>query len=413
LVVILTTVVLFATSGCGALGLGRREGEAAREAVPVEVTQATKRDLIREAEFAGQVRGWAEVTLTAKVQAPVEEVLAEVGQRVRKGQVLARLQAPELVAQLRQAEAAVEVAESGLALAEAGPSPAQAKVLEAQVAQAEVDYRSAEADWKRMQYLYEQGAVSQQQWEQAQARYEAAKARLVGARANLEAAKPRPEQIRQARAQVKQARAAAEALRVQLRNYTITSPLDGVVTFRGVDPGSMAAPGMALFTVVQLDPAMVEVVVGEREINFVRVGQPVEVAVPAVADQPFQGRIVAASPGLDARSGGYRVKVEIPNPQERIKPGMAARVRLPLDKLTQWILIPVTCLVDRGHGPMVFVVEGGRAVERRVEVEATGQGLAAIARGLKEGDLVVVKGQEFLQANDPVQVVSSGGGERT
>jgi hypothetical protein len=75
-------------------------------------------------------------------------------------------------------------------------------------------------------------------------------------------------------------------------------------------------------------------------------------------------------------------------------------------------LVPVRALVDRGHGAVVFVVQEGRAVERPVEVEATGEGRAALRSGVQEGEKVVVKGQEFLQTNDPVRVVAAGGGEK-
>lgn len=402
--------LLFGSVGCGLGGMAR-QGEAVKEATPVEVTPVVQGDLVREAELAGQIRGRLEANVAAKVQGRVEKVLVDLGARVHKGQVLALLDASDVKAQLNQAEAAVEVAESALALVEAGPSPAQIKALEAQIAQAQANLESAEADWQRAQLLYEQGAISRQQWEQARTRHQTAKAALEAAQASLEAAKPRPEQIRQAQAQLKQARAAAEAVRRQLANFTLTAPIDGVVTARAVDPGNLVGPGVALFTIVQLDPAVVEVTAGEKEVNFIKVGQKAEVLVPALG-KTFAGRVTAVSPGLDQRSGGYRVKVEVPNEAGALKPGMAARVRLALDTLPQRLLVPAAALVDRGHGPTVFVVEDSKAVERVVQVEATGRNLAALKEGVKLGEKVVIRGQEYLHANDPVRVVSPAGGEK-
>ncbi|MGB9887209.1 MAG: efflux RND transporter periplasmic adaptor subunit [Moorellales bacterium] len=393
----LAVLVGVGSAGCG-LGGGAGRQEEGREAVAVEVAAVERGDLVRQVEFAGQVRASQEISVAAKAQGQVQEVLVDIGDRVRAGQVLARLDATDLEAQLRSAEAGVRTAESALAMAEAGPSEAQLKMLQAQVAQ-------AEADWKRIDYLYREGAVSQQQWEQARTAYEVAKA-------SLENAYPRPEQIKQLEAQVEQARAQAEALRLQLRHYVVTSPLSGVITSRSVDPGSLASPGVPLFTVSRLDPVVVELVVGENEVNFLEVGRQVEVVVPAAGEKPFTGRVAAVSPGLDARLGGYRVKVEMGNPQGVLKPGMAARVRLSLEKLPGRLLVPLGALVDRGHGAVVFVVQADRAVERPVEVEATGEGRAALRSGVQEGDKVVVKGQEFLQTNDPVRVVAAGRGEK-
>lgn len=408
--VALLLFLIFGSAGCGLGGIAQ-QGEAIKEAVPVEVTPVVKGDLVREVELGGQVRGRLEASVAAKVQGRVEQVLVDLGDRVRKGQVLAVLDAADVKAQLNQAEAAVEVAESALALVEAGPSPAQVKALEAQVAQAQANLRGAEADWQRAQFLYEQGAISQQQWEQARTRYETAKAALEAARASLEAANPRPEQIRQASAQVRQARAAAEAVRAQLRNFTLTAPIDGVITARAVDPGSLVGPGVPLFTVVQLDPAVVEVIAGEKEINFIKVGQEVEVVVAAVG-RTFKGRVTAVSPGIEQRNGGYRLKVEVPNGQEVLKPGMAARVRLSLETLKQRLLVPAASLVDRGHGTMVFVVEDNKAVERAVQVEAAGRNMVALKSGVKVGDKVVIRGQEYLHGSDPVRVVTPSGGEK-
>lgn len=395
-------------AGCGLGGISP-QAEADKEGVPVEVTPVVRGDLVRQAELLGQIRGRVEADLVAKVQGRVEQVLVDLGSRVRRGQVLVRLDARDLEAQLGQAEAAVEAAASALALVEAGPSPGQLKVLEARVAQAEAGYRTAEAEWQRVQFLYEQGAVSRQQWEQAQARYETARAELEAARGSLEAAKPRPEQIRQARAQLKQAQATAAAVRAQLRNFTLTAPIDGVVTARYVDPGDTAVPGAPLLSLVQLDPAVIEVTAGEKEINFLKEGQEAQVLVPALGDRPFRGRVAAVSPGIEPRSGGYRLKVEVANPAGVLKSGMAAKVRLSLEKLSQRLLVPAAAVIDRGHGTVVFVVEGGKAVERAVQVEATSGGRAALQSGVQEGEQVVVRGQEFLHGGDAVRVVASGG----
>jgi len=398
-VAVLALALALGSAGCGLGGGVATEAGKGEEAVAVEVATVERGDLVRQVEFAAQVRGSQEISVAAKVQGQVHEVLVDIGDRVRAGQVLARLDSADIETQLRAAEAAVTVAESALDLAKAGPSEAQLRTLQAQLAQ-------AEADWKRIDYLYQEGAVSQQQWEQARMGYEVAQA-------NLEAAYPREEQIRQLEAQVEQARAQADALRAQLRHYVITSPIAGVIISRSIDLGSLVSPGVPLFTVVQLDPAVLEIVVGEKEVNYLEVGREVQVVVPALGSEPLAGRVVAVSPGLVSTLGGYRVRVEVENPKHTLKSGMAARVRLPLDRLPGRLLVPLGALVDRGHGTVVFVVQEGRAVERPVEVEATGEGRAALRSGVQEGEQIVVRGQEFLQSNDPVRVVASDRGDQS
>ncbi|TDA66929.1 MAG: efflux RND transporter periplasmic adaptor subunit [Clostridia bacterium] len=398
-------------AGCG---LNQEtSGAETKTEVPVEVALVARGNLQQSSTINGQIQAKVEVNVVPKAQGKVQSVAVDVGDVVKAGLVLVRLDTTDIDAQIRQAEAAVEAARKGLALLQAGATPQQIEAARAQVSQAETNYNAAKTNLERMQFLFAQGAISQQQLDAAQAQHDAAQAGLDAARANLSGleAGARKEQVEQVQAQVKQAEAALNVLSTQKANFTVTAPVSGVVAARNIDPGEMASPAMPVITLAQLDPVLVQATVSEREINYLKPGQEVKVQVPAVQAEAFTGRISALSPVADPRSRGYTVKIEIANPKGLLKPGMAAQLQVGLETIENQLIIPVQALVDKGQAMVVYIVEDGKALEKTVTVALETQDKAAISNGLAEGQQVVVSGQNYLRNGDPVRVLTGNGGK--
>ncbi|MGB9793167.1 MAG: efflux RND transporter periplasmic adaptor subunit, partial [Thermacetogeniaceae bacterium] len=370
-------LLLLIAAGVGAR-LAKREKPASQIAsrpVPVEVAKVGRGDVRRVVEYTGRLAPETEVNIVPKIPGRIAEISVDVGDRVRKGQVLVRLDDAELAAALRSAEA-------GLAVAEANAKIAAAAL------------EDARRNLERMRQLYEAGAVSQQQLEQAQLNYDRAAAGV-------------------AEAQVKQAQAAVEAARVQLANTVITSPIDGVVTARYADPGALAGSTQPVLTVATIDSVQVQISVTGDDINKIRVGQDVAVSVPSAGEGEFRGKVARISPAADPRSRLYPVEIAISNPDHALKPGMFARVKLTTDVRRDALRVPLQALVNKEGEKVVFVVESGRARERRVRVGISDERYAEIISGLRPGELVVVTGQEFLTDGTPVATGDTGKGART
>lgn len=377
-VVLLVVFIMFGIAGCGAPPEQNRQAEV--EPVAVSVVTAEKGDLQKITNLSGEIAAQESINIIPKMGGKVEDVLVDVGDKVKKGQVLVRLETKEIRAQLKQARA-------GLEAAKAAAEQAQARFAE------------AKKNLARMEELYQQGAISQQTLDQVRMQYELAKTAA-------------------AEAQKEQAEAGVQLAETQLENAIIKSPIAGIVAFRYVDPGDMAGPSSPVITVVNMDTVTVTVNVSESEINSVQLGDKVEVTVPAAGDRTvFQGEVTMVSPAADPRTKAYPVEVTIDNPEHIIKPGMFAQVALGTVSVKDVVVIPQEAVIDAGGKKVVYVAGDGKAIEKDVKVGITTGEQAAILEGLSVGEKVIVKGQHRLEHGTPIAVQESSstvvqGGDR-
>lgn len=384
-------------AGCGGKG---NTTTGSGEAVPVSLAEAKVGRLSRGDILSGKVVAAAEINLVPKTAGKVGAVPVDVGSRVRAGQVVLRLDAPELEAAVRQAEAGVAAARAQLKQAQLGVARAEAALR-----QAEDSYRLAEANYKRGQFLLDQQSIAQADFESRfEQPYLTAKAGLDQARAAYQQAVDQRDSL--VPAQIKQAQAALAVAQANFQNTIVVSPIDGVVAARYADPGELVSPQTPVLTIINIDKVVVEAGASEQQVNKLREGQKVRVFISAVRAEPFAGVISSISPAADARTKMYTVKVEIPNPQHLIKPGMFAEIDLGVSG--EAILVPRDAVVTRDDTTAVFVVAGGKAVLRKVETGPSDGRNIAIERGLRPGEEVVVAGQERLENGTKVTVAEAG-----
>ncbi len=364
----------------------------------VEVAAVRKGKLSSSGALSGKVVPAAEVQLAPKVAGKVASVNVRVGDRVRRGQVLLTLEGRELAAAVEQAEAALAAARAA-----ADQARFERDRAAAVLAQAEESFRIAKENLARGEFLRAQGAISQADFE---ARFETpyinAEAGLKQARSAFEAATHRLEVV--APAQVAQAEAALKLARANYENTVLTSPLDGVVAARNIDPGEFVTPGVPVLTLVDLSSVSVEAWAQERQVGLLRVGKAVTVRLPALG-LTARGVVAEVSPAADARTKAYLVKVRLPNAGGRLRPGMFAEVLLPGGP--EQLLVPAAALVAREGRWGVFVVSGGRLSFRSVVPGDSDGRLTAVRGGLKEGELVVVSGKQGLSPGMRVKAVQA------
>ncbi|MDI6870441.1 MAG: efflux RND transporter periplasmic adaptor subunit [Bacillota bacterium] len=400
---------------------------SAGERVSVEVARVQVGEVVATVEVAGTLKPENDVGVVSKVPGRVQFVRVDVGQRVKAGEVLIELDRAELLAQVRQAEAAVLAARAGArqtvtaAETQVQVATGQYESAQAVLRQAEAGLKSALDNLQRLQDLYAKHAATRQQLELAQtqadvarAQAESARAAVESARSGLEGAKRHLATVKEvgrvghdltptaAEAAVVQAEAALELARVQLANAVITAPVDGIVSFRNVDPGELASPGVPLVGIVSTDQVYAEVTVTEALVGKVREGMPVQVKLDAFPGRIFTGRLANLAPAADPRSRAFSARVYLPNPKGELRPGMFATAALATERRTGVVAIPTSAVVDRNGQPAVYVVEDGRAVERPVTVGLSNRQVSEILEGLTPGETLVVRGQ--LQLADGVAV---------
>jgi len=285
-----------------------------------------------------------QVSLAFNTSERVAEMRAQEGDQVRQGEVLAVLDTSTLALRIAQAQAQLEAQDSALRRLEAGNRPEEIAQARANLAAAEAGALEARDQLQRLRTVSSATggrAVSRQELDAATAALEVAQARALEARKQQElaVAGPRSEDIAQARAQRDAASAALALMRQQLADAELKAPVDAVVRSRLLEPGDMASPQRPAYALAITQPKWVRAYVAESDLSRVRPGQAARVAVDGVP-QPFEGRVgfiasVAEFTPKNVQTEDlrtslvYELRVNVDDPDDRLRLGMPATVRFP------------------------------------------------------------------------------------
>jgi HlyD family secretion protein len=417
--VLFVSVFLLAVplSGC------RRPSQAVAP-VPVTVAKPERRTLRRTTVQPGHIQAFEEAPLFAKVSGYVEKVESDIGDRVKAGQLLAKLSAPEMEEELSQKEALVAQAkadrvqaEAGVRAAEAAARTSQAKVVEAQAAakRAEADVDRFRSELSRIQALGRDKVVQEKVVDEAQSQFRSAEAAREESAAKIESARAGllESEARLAKAQAdvgaavaRVAVAEADYRRMRaLLDYTkIIAPFDGVVSQRNVHPGHFTggAGKEPLLVVVRTDPVRIFVNVPERDAVLVDPGARAVVRIEALGNREFQGTVARSSWALDSIARTLRAEIDIPNPEGKLRPGMYASAVIVLEEHPGALTVPASAVVKQG-GPFSYVVSGGKAVRKPITLGLEEGGRVEVSSGLTGDEDVVQANPAALQDDQAVQ----------
>ncbi len=318
--------------------------------VPVIVAQRTT--VPDWLEAVGTVRAVQTSQISSQIMGNIVGLRAHEGDRVQSGQVLAMIDDAQPRSAVDQAAAAVTAAER-------------------EVSAADSDSALTEATLKRYQQLYEKKSVSPQEFDEIKARYQSAQARRDRARAGQS-----------------QANAALAQARTSLGYTRLRAPFAGVVTERKADAGTLASPGMPIFTVEDTRSYRLETTVDERDIRLVRIGQVSPVTIDALANTQLPGKVVQIVPAADPASRSFLVKVELPA-DARLRSGLFGRARFRRGERST-VLIPSTSLVERGQLQGIYVLDANQiAGLRYVTIGKSSGEQIEVLSGLQDGEKLV------------------------
>lgn len=360
------------SSGSGAAAT-TATGALARPPLTVGMTTAVREPLQETVQVVGSLIGAATVEVVPQAAGRLLSVSVRLGDPVSRGQRIAQVDDREIREQLRQAEASHQVAE-------------------ATIRQREADLSFARTNLERSRSLFERNLLPQQTLDDGEARYQSAQA-----------------QLDLAQAQLAQASSRLEELRITLANTEITSPVDGFVGRRYLDPGAFVSTSQPVVQVVDISLVRLVVNLVERDLRRVTVGARGVVDVDAYPGEHFEGRIARIAPVLDPATRTAEMEIEIPNPSRRLKPGMYARVQLLTDKRTDALIVPRSAVVDVAGRRGVYTVVDGQAVFRPVQTGLEDNDRIEIVDGLEAGEDVVSIGASSIRDGDPVLLPGQSG----
>ncbi|HWM91639.1 MAG TPA: efflux RND transporter periplasmic adaptor subunit [Thermoanaerobaculia bacterium] len=371
----------------------RREGVESLTAREVRVVRAEAGRLARTVIVSGTLAADEEAELGPKIAGRLTSLAVDLGDRVRRGQTLARLSPTDLELRVRQAENALQQARAQLGLPAGGSAQTIDPDDTALVKQATANLTQARLTRERMARLLQQQLIPQQDFDAVEAAFQVAEGRHQEA---IETARTRQALLGQRMSEL-------EIARQQLRDSVLTAPFDGMIQERRAGIGDYVAVGQPVVVLVRVHPLRLRLEVPEREAADVRGGQPVRLTVEG-DPETHTGQVARISPAIREDSRTLLVEAEVPNPNGRLRPGSFAKAEIVTQANEPAVLVPTASVITFAGIEKVLGVEDGKAVEKRVRTGRRAGDRVEILEGAAAGDVVVVAPGNLV-GGQPVTII--------
>ena len=369
----------------------------------VQAVPVLRSDLLQSVVATGRLNAPARIELAAEVTATVLAVQVREGDQVKTGQWLVRLSDAEARAALQQAQAALVEARNRATQQARVAAPVAVQT----VVQADAAWRNAELEYQRARELVTQGFFSQQKLDETRRTLDTSASALRSARVQAEANQPRGIESGLAADRVAQALAAVQMAEARLARLAITSPVDGVVLVRNVEPGSMAQPSRVLLALAAGN-IRIDAGIDEKHLHMLKLGMPARAVVDAYPAQPFDAQLSYIGPAIDPQRGTVEVRLAVPQPPAFLKPDMTVSVELIGANRPGALVLPAAAVreVDSA-APWVLALRDHRALRVPVKLGLRGIGTVEILSGLEEGDLAIPQNEKALPGDRVRQAAST------
>jgi len=344
---------------------------AASGQTPVDVARVTARGVERRIKLPGEFQPYLVVPIHAKVTGFVEKVEVDRGSDVKKGQVLAVVVAPEMQAQIAEAQSKVQA-------------------VELQRSQAEAKLAGEQSTYDRLKAVSATPGV-------------VAENDVIVAQKSVEAAQAF---VRSYDGSIRAAQAAVDAVKALEQYLTIAAPFDGVITERLVHPGALVGPNPdspPLLRLQQVSRLRLVVAVPEAEFGGIVKGARVPFTVPAYSGETFSGVVSRIAYSLDEKTRSMAVELDVANPNRKLAPGMYSEVQWPVRSGQAVLLVPPTAIVTTTERTFVIRIRNGVAEWVNVTRGAPAGDLVEIHGPLANDDVVVRRGTDEIREGTRVK----------
>ena len=372
---LLVSAALCWCSSCGSNSTSSTKAQTSAPTAPtVEVVKVVSRKLSITTRLPGELQAYEAVAVFPKVTAYVNSIGVDRGTRVRSGQIMARLVAPELAAQRAEAQSKLQAAE-------------------AQRAEAEAKLASDQSTYDRLKSASATpGVVAGNDLEVAQRAVDADRAKVEAMRGSADAA-----------------RSALKSI-TEIEDYLeVRAPFDGVVTERNVHPGSLVGPATAnaasalpMVRVEKISKLRLVVPVPEKYAAGMNAGTKVEFSVPAFPNQTFVGTVARIAHSVDVKTRTMPVELDVENADDRLSAGMFPEVLWPVRRTQTTLFVPVSAVARTTEATFVIRIRNGNTEWVNVESGELDGKTIEVFGGLHEGDEVAVRGTDELRAGSHV-----------
>lgn len=378
--------------------------------VPVSVMTATEAEFEKYIEIYGTSKPEKESIILPKLSATVEKINVKPGQLVKKGDILFIMNTEDIDSQLKQAGAGYEIAANNYKNAGGALAEQQSQQLKAATETARINYEDARVNYDRIKVLYESGGVSKKDFEQIEnglallkTQYETAKKSY-----DLYVEEIKPVNTSIAQSQLEQAEAGYESAKKQYDDMIVRADIDGEIGVSKVELGKITGGTQGIsMTVVDYKTIILDLGVTEENIARINTNSICKVKFDVIPDKEFNGKIQGIGASIDPTNGLYQVKISIENTSGIIKPGMYANVKIFDKSIKGAIILPIDTVINDGDNKYVFVLKNDNTVQKKQVITGDDNGqVLVVSSGLESGEVVIFKGQDYLDDGDSVRVIT-------
>jgi HlyD family secretion protein len=379
----------------------------ARGDIPVQVTPVIRQSLTYSLVASGDISPLMQVELSPKVSGYLEKISVQIGDSVRQGQVIAQIDRAEFVQKVREVEAKVAQAKAAADELEAGTRSEDIRQAEEAVKQAQSRYDNAKTTRERMDALYSRQIISKKDFDNADTECAVCEAQLSANQEKLKQLKEgaRREVREGSRAKLKEMEAILAQEQIRLQNTQILAPFAGEIVRRNVDSGALVSPSTPVVTLIHLETLKAVANVLEKDVGLIKPGMKAKILTEAYPGKPFEGTVVRINKALDLATRTLQAEINIPNPGHLLKPGMFAKIEMVLKENPNALAVPKDAVLKEDGKEFVFTVEGNQAFRKPVVTGIEQERLIEIVEGVKDGDKIVVRGQESLKDRSTIRII--------
>jgi len=397
---LLATLAVSGVAGCSKAQPTSVLGDASHPAL-VHFYTVAEETARRRIQAVGSLYALEESTLSSEVEGRVDDVLADVGDNVREGQPLVRLDPKELQFEVERQRGIVTQVRAQLGIGPSDPPPSDPKRI-ASVQRAEADLYDADQKYKRAQEMFRDKLISQQQLDEAASRFQSTQATYTVAL----------QEVDRLKALLVSSEASEKLAEKKLNDSTIRAPYPGSIKTRNIHPGEYLRVQSPVMVLVRTDRLRARLAVPERWASWVKDGVTVDLHVEAFPGQTFQGKISRINPAVSQDSRTFEAEALLANSDGKLKPGFFVQASIPSEKEEKTIFLPESAVNYRYGVYKVFLLNGNHVSERQIrpagQTEDERGRRFEVAEGLKPGDRVAVSVSGELHDGAIVQEQAGG-----
>jgi RND family efflux transporter MFP subunit len=408
-------VILFVLIFVGALALYRGWGATQKKSgkrsfqteIPVQISPAIRKQMTYSLSATGDIAPMMQVDLFPRVSGYLERIDVNLGDSVRQGQVIAQIDRTEFLQKVKEVEAKVAQAKANLSELEAGSRPEELRQAEEALRQAQSRFDNAKLHRERVEALFKRQVISKKEADIAEMDYTVAEAQLAVSQQNLKLVREgaRQEVKEGSRAKLKEMEALLAQEQIRLQNTLIVAPFQGEIIRKYIDTGALASPSTPIVSLVHTLTLKIVANVLEKDIPLLKPAMKAKIQTEAYPGKVFEGKVARINTGLDLTTRTLQAEIEIPNSSRLLKPGMFARIEVVLLEKPEVLAIPSNAVMENQGEKFVYLLEGNKAARRPIVTGIEQDRFVEVREGLKEGDQVIVRGQEGIRENTTIRVI--------